>query len=459
MSSQAASRRQAAAGIVRALRTAGHEAYFVGGCVRDRIRGVEPGDYDVATSARPEEVTGLFERTVPVGEAFGVVLVVVGGQPYEVATYRTEGPYADGRRPERVEFADARADVMRRDFTVNGLLMDPETGEVIDRIGGRADIAARLVRTIGDPDERFAEDHLRMLRAVRFAASLGYEIEPATMEAIRRRAGAIRRMSAERIREELAKMLTRGGARRGMELLAETGLLGHVLPEAVPMAGCAQPPEFHPEGDVWEHTLGMLDLMPANQDARLAWAVVLHDIGKPQVRSIDADGKVHFYGHVAAGERAAGDVMRRLRFSRAEIETVLALVHNHMRFMHVTGMRQAKLKRFIRMPDFDLHLELHRLDCAASHGKLDNYEFVKGKLAELGEEDLRPPRLVTGHDLIEMGFAPGPLFAEILRAVEDAQLDGALSTTDEARKMVIARWGGERQASQGDAAAESPGGP
>lgn len=437
--------RDTATGIIRTLRRAGHEAYLVGGCVRDLLRGAEPGDYDIVTSARPDEVRALFPHTVPVGEEFGVVLVVEGGRNFEVATFRTEGPYEDGRRPSEVRFATAEEDVTRRDFTVNGLLMDPETGEVVDHVGGRADIEDRIIRTIGRPDERFAEDHLRILRAVRFAANLGFHIEPATLAAVTRSAASIRRISAERVREELTKLLTGGGARRGMELLGETGLLHEVLPEAERMRGCGQPPQFHPEGDVWEHVLRMLDLMPGWSDPRLAWGVVMHDIGKPVTRSDDARG-VHFYGHTKKGEEIASAVMRRLRFSGADIEGVLALVHHHMRFMHVEKMRPNRLKRFLRMSEFELHLELHRLDCLSSHGKLDNHELCTRKLSELAEEELRPEPLLTGHDLIAMGFTPGPLFKDILRAVEDRQLDGDIATREAAKEFVLAGWGERREA-------------
>ena len=370
----------------------------------------------------------------------GVVLVLEGGHGFEVATYRTEGPYEDGRRPSHVEFATADEDVLRRDFTVNGLLYDPETEDVIDHVGGRQDIERGLIRTIGDPDVRFAEDHLRMLRAVRFAANLGFDIGAATLGSARRHVAKIGRVSGERVRDELSKILTRGRARRGLELLAETGLLHEILPEVEAMRGCGQPTEFHPEGDVWEHTLAMLEGLPAGTDLRLAWGVLLHDVGKPPTRAEGPD-RVRFNQHAEAGGDIAGDVMRRLRFSGDEVESVVALVGDHMRFMNVTKMRPNKLKRFLRMPDFDLHLELHRLDCVASHGKLGNYDFCRAKLEELCEEELRPPRLLTGHDLAEMGFEPGPLFGEILRAVEDAQLDGELKTPEDAREFVLARWG------------------
>ena len=436
---------EAAAGIVRTLKKAGHEAWFVGGSVRDILQGIEPEEFDIVTSAAPDEVRGLFRRTVPVGERFGVVIVLAGRRPHEVATFRVDRGYEDGRRPVRVDFtALAEEDVRRRDFTVNGLLMDPDTFRVVDVVGGQEDLERRIIRAIGDPAERFGEDHLRMLRAIRFSANLGFEIEPRTLAAIRENAKAIRRISAERVRDELTRMMTRGGARRGMELLAGTGLLAEILPEINAMRGVDQPERFHPEGDVWEHTLRMLDLMPAGRgkeaDPRLAWGALLHDVGKPHTRSEDSAG-IHFYGHSRKGEEIAEAVMGRLRFSRADMETVVSLISRHMLFMNVREMRPNRLKRFLRMPDFDLHLELHRLDCLASHGGLESYHFCREQLAGLTEEKLRPPRLLNGHDLMDMGFEPGPLFNEIMRDVEDAQLDGEISTAAEARRFVLKKWG------------------
>jgi tRNA nucleotidyltransferase/poly(A) polymerase len=434
--------RDAAAEIVCRLHRAGHEAFWVGGCVRDLLRGVAPGDYDIVTSARPDEVQALFSRTVDVGARFGVVLVIEEGHRYEVATFRKETGYDDGRHPIGVAFATAEEDVRRRDFTVNGLLMDPESGRIIDHVGGCRDIDRRIVRTIGDPEARFAEDHLRMLRAVRFAAAFDFIIEPETLAAVRRNAAAIGRISAERIREELSRILTGGGARRGMELLSDTGLLAEILPEVHALQGVAQPQAFHPEGDVWEHTLRMLALLPPPGDGAdpcLAWAVLLHDVGKAVTRIEDAAG-THFYGHVRRGEEIAAAVLRRLRFSREETERILALVRGHMLFINVQKMRPSRLKRFLRQPDFSLHLELHRLDCLGSHGMLDHYEFCLRELNAYSEEELRPPRLLTGEDLIEMGYAPGPVFAEILRVVEDAQLCGEIATAGEARSLVRKRW-------------------
>jgi poly(A) polymerase len=436
---------QGALRIVRALRSAGHEAFFVGGCVRDLLRDEIPEDYDIVTSARPEQVMSLFPRTYPVGVSFGVVLVSEGDLLYEVATYRQEAEYEDGRHPSQVSFATAKEDVYRRDFTVNGLLMDPETGEVVDYVGGVADIESRVIRTIGDPEARFAEDHLRMLRAVRFAANLGFIVDGETLAAIKRYGAHIARVSAERIREELTRILTGPGPRRGVELLQTTGLLSQFLPEIESLRGVGQPPQFHPEGDVWEHTLTMLALLPKERrddkeaHGRLAWAALLHDVGKPATRTESETG-VHFYGHVKIGTEIAAAIMTRLKFSKADLDVVLALIENHMRFMHVQEMRPNTVKKFLRMPDFDLHLALHRLDCMGSHGYLDNDVFCRGKLQELTTEDLHPPRLLTGYDLQELGFSPGPLFREILNAIEDAQLNGEITTAMEARQLVISRF-------------------
>ena len=435
--------RVSARGIVQRLRDAGHEALFVGGCVRDFLLGMDPDDYDIVTSARPEQVQKLFSHTVPVGVRFGVVLVVDGGRPFEVATYRTEDGYEDGRRPSRICFATAAEDVKRRDFTINGLLMDPITDEVIDFVGGREDLSRRIIRAIGNPDERFAEDRLRMLRAVRFAGNLDFVIDPATFAAICRHADVIRQISVERIREELTRTITRGGARRGLELLNASGLLAEILPEIAALQGVDQPQRFHPEGDVWRHVLRMLDHLPSvageEVDPCLAWAVLLHDIGKARTRSMDAAG-IHFYGHVRKGEEMAGEILRRLKFSNAETETIIALIHEHMMFMHVRDMRPNRLKRFLRQPAFDLHLELHRLDCLGSHGMLDHYNFCRESLAALSIEQLHPTPLLTGHDLIAMGLEPGPGFKKILNALEDAQLNGEIRTKGEAKRLVAERF-------------------
>lgn len=433
---------KAAAGIVHRLKEAGHDAFLVGGCVRDFIRGEKPGDYDIATSARPDEARKLFPRTIPVGEKFGILVVVQEGVAFEVATFRTEEGYLDGRRPSAVFFATAKEDVNRRDFTINGLLMNPLTGEIIDYVNGRQDIEKGVIRTIGDPERRFSEDRLRMLRAVRFAAGLGFEIDPPTFQAIRKHATAITRISAERISAELSSILTGPRPRRGLELLADSGLMKELLPEIEAMKGVSQPPAFHPEGDVWEHTMRMVALMPRageKTDRRLAWAVLLHDVGKPVTRFEDDRG-VHFYAHEMRGVDISRKILERLRFSSQDTETIVALVREHMMFMNVTKMRPARLKRFLRMADFDLHLELHRLDCLGSHGMLDYHAFCLQKMREFPAQSLRPEPLLTGHDLIAMGFSPGPVFKEMLLAVEDAQLAGEIADAEEARNLVRKRW-------------------
>ncbi len=435
--------RRNAEAVVRLLKQSGHEAYFVGGCVRDFILGSVSGDYDIVTSARPDEIISLFPNTLAVGAKFGVVAIIADNYLYEVATFRGDDVYADGRHPSRIYFSSAREDVFRRDFTINGLLMDPESNKIIDYVDGRADIEKKIIRTIGDPEKRFNEDFLRMLRAVRFAANLNFTIEPLTMRAIKNNATKIKQISAERIRDELGKILTRGGSRGGFELMAETGVLKAILPEVDKMKGVEQPLRFHPEGDVWQHTLSMLELLPENggtgENLCLAWSVLLHDVGKAATRTEDENG-VHFYGHVRQGEKIADDIMERLKFSNAQKETVLNLIRHHMVFMNVQKMRPARLKRFLRMPDFGLHLELHRLDCLASHGMLDNYEFCQDRLRSLNQDDLHPKRLLTGDDLIEMGFKPGKIMGMILLALEEEQLEGRIMTTKEARDYVRNKW-------------------
>jgi len=436
-------KRQEATRIVLRLRSAGYEAYFVGGCVRDSVMGVIPEDYDIVTSALPDQVMALFNRTVAIGAKFGVVAVVVEGHSYEVATFRSDDVYIDGRRPSDVHFTCAKEDVFRRDFTVNGLLMDPVTGEITDYVDGIADIGEKIIRTIGDPDQRFQEDHLRMLRAIRFTANLNFDLDSSTQSAIAKNVAEIKTISAERLYDELGKLLTRGGALRGVELMAQTGMLREILPEVDAMQGVEQPPRFHPEGDVWQHTLIMLEILSkgknTNVNPALAWGVLLHDVGKPVSRSEDENG-VHFYGHVQQGEKIADKIMQRLKFSRAQREAVLHLIGQHMNFMNVQKMRPARLKRFLRMQDFDLHLELHRLDCLASHGMLDNYEFCHNQLENLTAEELHPPRLLSGDDLIALGFTPGKIIGEILRVLEDEQMEGRINSQDEAKIFVENNW-------------------
>jgi poly(A) polymerase len=445
----------AARNIVLALRGAGYQAYFAGGCVRDLLLGHEPKDFDVATSATPDVVLKLFSRTLAVGAHFGVILVCdEGSVTTEVATFRHDGAYSDGRRPDAVRFSiDAREDVLRRDFTINGMLLDPvaleETGDAsaatLDFVGGRNDLAAGVVRAIGEPSLRFAEDKLRMLRAVRFAARLDFEIEPQTFSAIRNAAAQIHQVSCERIRDELTLMLTEGHARHAFELLDATGLLQQVLPEAVRMHGVAQPPQFHPEGDVWTHTMLLLEKLPPGASATLAWGALLHDIGKPATYRAptpnDANDRIRFNGHVEVGVRIAEEVLSRLRFSNENTAQIVALVKNHMRFGDILQMRQSTLKRFLRLPRFDEHLALHRLDCTSCHGDLTLYNFAKEQYETAPAEHIQPKLFVTGRDLIAAGYRPGPQFKAMLEAAEDAQLEGLVTTTEEALSMVRKQFG------------------
>jgi poly(A) polymerase len=432
--------RDAATAIVIRLRAAGHQAYFVGGCVRDLVLGRAPKDFDVATSATPDQVLNLFEKTFAVGAHFGVVLVCTGEITTEVATFRSDGAYTDGRRPDAVRFStNPEEDVKRRDFTINGMMLDPADDSVLDLVGGRRDLNAGLIRAIGDPIERFTEDKLRMLRAVRFAARFSFELELTTRQAIERLAPAVNQVSHERVRDELTRMLTEGHARRAFEMLDATGLLAQVLPEVVTLKGVAQPPQYHPEGDVWVHTLMLLDALPAGAPVALAWGALLHDIGKPATFRVAPD-RIRFDGHVEVGVRIGQQICRRLRFPNHETEQILSLIANHMRFGDVRKMKESTLKRFFRLQSFDQHLELHRLDCLASHGSLELYDFARERFETLPQEEVRPHLLLGGKDLIEAGYQPGPQFSQMLAAAEDAQLEGVIHTREQALALVRERW-------------------
>lgn len=431
-------KRQAATEIVQLLRGAGFAAYLVGGCVRDILMGREPKDYDVATAATPAQVVQMFPDSLTVGAQFGVVIVQRDEGNVEVATFRSDGRYADGRHPVRVEYAEsAEEDVRRRDFTINGLLYDPLEDKVLDFVGGQADIRARKVRTIGDPYKRFNEDRLRMLRAVRFAARFNFELESATAAAIREQASEIRLVSAERIRDEILKILTEGQPRQGFELLDSTNLLEHVLPEVKAMQGVEQPPQFHPEGDVWTHTLMMLEGLQSPTPT-LALGVLLHDVGKPRTFSIRE--RIRFDNHVEVGAKMAEEICRRLRLSSHASQRVVELVRHHLRFKDFPKMKRSTQIRFLRMDGFSEHLELHRLDCLASHGKLDNYELARQMLKKIPEEEIEPPRLITGDDLIQAGYTPGHVFKQILQSVEDAQLEGEIRSREDALQLVRQRY-------------------
>jgi poly(A) polymerase len=419
---------ESAVEVVRRLRGAGHEAYWAGGCVRDRVLGRQPKDYDVATSARPDDVFTLFPGALGVGAAFGVVHVRFGPHTIEVATFRTEGPYLDGRRPSRVEFTDAFRDVTRRDFTINGLLYDPIEDRLLDYVGGRDDIVARNIRAIGDPQDRFREDRLRMLRAVRLAVELDFRIVTETYEAIPPLAPQIVAVSAERVRDELVRIFTGPRAGRGLRLLHASGLLAPLLPEVAAMEGVSQPPQFHPEGDVFEHTALALDALEG-PSAVLAFGTLLHDVGKPDTYVVKE--RIRFDEHDEVGARIARDVCRRLRFSQRDADRIVALVAEHMRFANLPRMREGKRLRFFARPDFHDHLALHRADCLASHQDLDVWEWARDARAALTQAEMVPPRIVTGDDLLAMGLRAGPAFGEILDEVREAQLEGRVRSRAE----------------------------
>jgi tRNA nucleotidyltransferase/poly(A) polymerase len=429
---------QAARRVAARLRGAGHIAWFAGGCVRDALRGVEPADYDIATDAAPAQVEALFPRTVAVGAKFGVVCVLEGPWQFQVAAFRADGVYLDGRHPEGVTAASPETDAQRRDFTVNGMFLDPAADRVIDYVGGRADLEAGVLRAIGDPAARFHEDRLRLLRAVRFATTLGFSIDPATWEAVRTESRELAGVSAERIREELSRTLAHPARVRGFDLLDEAGLLRSVLPEVEALKGCEQPPQFHPEGDVFVHTRRMLELLEPDASLRLVFAVLLHDIGKPPTSTVDSDGRIRFNGHDRVGARMAERVLGRLRFSRAETDAIVAMVENHMHFKDVQRMRVAKVKRLMARPTYTEELELHRVDCASSHGLLDNHAFLVAKAAEFASEPLIPPPLLTGSDLLARGWKPGRALGGVLEALQNLQLEGRLRNRDEALAWVDA---------------------
>ena len=418
------------------LRERGHLAYFAGGCVRDIVRGETPKDFDIATDANPEAVQKLFPHTYAVGAHFGVILVVENGFQFEVATFRADDVYVDGRRPSAVHFSSPEEDARRRDFTINGMFYDPVAAKVIDFVGGRADIRAKLVRAIGDPGQRFAEDRLRMLRAVRFSTVLDYKIDYETWDALLANVVSINEISAERIREELVRIFLSSNRTRGWDLLDSSGLMRAVLPEIDVMKGCAQPEQFHPEGDVFEHTRLMLQFLPEKVSVPLGFAVLLHDVAKPRTATVDNTGRIRFNQHDRVGAEMTEEIMRRLRFSGAEIDATVEMVRQHMVFKDVPKMRMAKLKRFMARPTFDDELELHRVDCQGSHRMLDNYEFLLRKREEFANEPIIPPPLVRGDDLIALGLKPSPKFREILDAVETGQLEGTLRTHEEALEWV-----------------------
>jgi poly(A) polymerase len=427
---------QIARAVAARLRERGHTAYFAGGCVRDVVRGLTPKDYDIVTDARPEVVQTIFPRTYAVGAHFGVVIVLESQFQFEVATFRSDEAYIDGRHPSAVRFSSPEEDAKRRDFTINGMFYDPVAEEVIDFVGGRADIAAKTVRAIGNPAQRFAEDRLRMLRGVRFATLLDYKIDSQTWKALVANAPSITQISAERIRDELVRIFLSPNRVRGWDLLDSSGLMRAILPELDRMKGVLQPEQFHPEGDVFQHTRLMLQFLPERVSLPLVFAVLFHDVAKPATATVDKTGRIRFNEHDRIGAEMTEVIMRRLRFSGAEIEATVEMVRQHMVFKDVPKMRVAKLKRFMSRPTFDDELELHRVDCESSHRMLDNYEFLLRKREEFANEPIIPSPLVRGDDLIALGLKPGPRFGEILEAVETRQLEGAFHTREEALEWI-----------------------
>jgi len=440
--------RETAVDIVRQLQQAGFTAFWVGGCVRDLLLDRAPGDYDIVTSALPEEIEKLFRRTIAVGRKFGVIVVLIDGRQFQVATFRAESDYRDGRHPEQVTFGDAMADARRRDFTINGLFYDPVRDQLHDWVNGEQDLRKKIIRTIGSPQERFAEDHLRLLRAVRFAAQLGFTIEAGTLAAIKEQAASIRNISAERVREELIKLFQPPYAARGLKLLEESGLLQYILPELIPAITCEQSPDFHPEGTVFEHILLMLEKMPADADPSLPWAVLFHDVAKPVTAARDREtGSIHFYGHERIGEEMAVAILERLRFPRKQIDEVAKAVRYHMQFKDALEMRKSTLRRMLLRPTFPLELELHRLDCLGSHGQLDVYDYLVASAKELEQQpEIRPP-LLTGHDLIALGMKPGAAMGALLAELREKQLQDELKTKAQAMKWARKRIGAKKSKS------------
>jgi len=427
--------------IVQRLRQEGYEAYLAGGCVRDMLLGKTPQDYDITTNARPEQIQKIFAETIPVGAQFGVMLVLVDRQPFEVASFRHDGPYLDGRHPSQVRYGSLEEDIQRRDFTINGMIYDPMADRVIDLVDGKRDLERHIVRAIGNPIDRFAEDRLRMIRAVRFAASLKFDIDPPTFAAIEQLAATVTQISWERIGDELTRILTEGGARRGFELLDQSGLLAVLLPEVVAMKGTAQSPDYHPEGDVFAHTLLLLSHLDSPSET-LAYGCLLHDIAKPVCMRQEAQ-RITFYGHTEKGAEMAEEILKRLKRGRAAWERVAYLVRNHLRHVQAAQMRLSTLKRFLREESIGELLELTRIDALSSNGDLSYYRFCKERLAELKDEEIRPEPLLRGGDLIALGLKPGPLFSQILHEVEDAQLGGELNSREQALEWVKKFFGNE----------------
>ena len=465
--------RKIAKRIVHRLQKTGFLAFFVGGCVRDFLMNIQPRDYDIATSAQPNEVMQLFSETIDIGEKFGVIQVMEGEQSFAVATFRSDGNYDDGRHPTEVRYSlDPKLDVQRRDFTINGLYYDPLTQNLFDFVGGQQDIQSQIIRTIGSPEERFKEDKLRLIRAIRFSAQFGYALETKTRSAILKQAPNIIEVSPERIHDELVKILTEGYSELAINALNENRLLAHILPDVAALRGIEQPPQFHPEGDVWTHTMKLLKLMDQTKISRgiikssgrlvsnsnvvkntvqktelkkieispypsmtLAMATLLHDIGKP--KTYEKKDRIRFNGHAKLGAEMALEICQQLRFSKRQQKLITELIRDHLKFKDLAQMRPSTLRRFLGQEGFSEHLELHRLDCLGSHGNLDNWKLANHSLSNLQPEEIHPPVLLTGKDLIEMGYLPGPVFKEILNSLKNAQFENELKTSQQAKQWVL----------------------
>ena len=420
--------------VVKRLQEHGYQALFAGGCVRDMLLGRQYSDIDVATNANPDVVEMLFEKTLAVGKSFGVIVVVMDGYEIEVATFRQDGSYGDGRRPDSVTFSSMEEDAKRRDLTINGMFYDPITDKIMDFVGGQEDLKNGIIRLIGNPESRIAEDKLRMMRVVRFAARFKFSVVPETLAAVTNHAAEIVQVSSERIADELVKILRTGNYQTAMDLLFETGLIDHILPEVRLMKGCEQPVDYHPEGDVLVHTVKALSNLPEDASDELRMGVLLHDVGKPPAQTFE--DRIRFNRHELKGRDIAERILKRLKFSNEFTEHVVRLVENHMKFMHVKDMRISRLKRFMVLPKFEEHMALHRVDCLSSHGSLENYEFVKERLGSYEPEEIRPVRIISGHDLLAMGFKQGPIFKTIMVDLEDRQLEGVITDREQALKYV-----------------------
>lgn len=425
--------KELAKNVAKKISDQGYVAWFAGGCVRDQLLGIDPKDYDIATDATPDQMLEIFPKAKTVGAHFGVVLVKEHGVDFEIATFREDGEYQDGRRPDEVVFSSPEKDATRRDFSINGLFQDPITDKIIDYVDGKTDLKNKIINAIGDAEERFKEDHLRMLRAIRFATRLDFVISEDTWKAICRNAEALSTISTERIRDEFNLILAGPNLLRGFDLLMESKLMKHIIPEMYELIDCEQPPEYHPEGDVHQHVRLMISLIENKVSVPLVLSILLHDIAKPKTQEwSESKNRFTFKAHAHEGEKMTREILLRLKYPNQTIDQVSIAVANHMKFMDVTKIRESKLRRFLGRPHFDQEQELHRLDCLASHGGLDNYNFIQETLDRYRDEPVMPVPYLTGKDLISIGHQPGKSFSEILTKAMDLQLENSIHSKEEA---------------------------